>query len=422
MWDRDFLDKWDMARRIEARLFCFGSGDSDDSSSDSGGSDPAPDDTQANYEQEAFGGSRNQTDGVNFRQAPAQPVSDSDPADRIANVVGLNTTLLDMARSAPADVRAANSARNDAIFDEFIANDMINQQIDATLNPPIQVFDMNDAAGDYMLNPSLARGNPADISVGSVNLPPAVVTDVNGQAFDTTTGELIGSDGSYFSDLGAGLERMDGPAVPTPPPPRYQTNAQRDFFENLAGQGDAAMNQFRAEVRNLNNRGFLGNRIAAGIGASGVPNFDPSRPAGSQIRGVTTTNFVDLPFVGTVPMSTYTGLDNPNAPADTSDSGDVVPPQTNPLTGAQQCPDGYIFDDFLQACRPMTRSEKGGSTGAADTGSGVFFRRTSLDDAPANLPAGFDFDAANRRFTESYGYRPDFYRSPMSLTGFTRVS
>ena len=90
MWDRDFLDKWDMARRIEARLFCFGSGDSDDSSSDSGGSDPAPDDTQANYEQEAFGGPRNQTDGVNFRQAPAQPVSDSDPADRIANVVGLD--------------------------------------------------------------------------------------------------------------------------------------------------------------------------------------------------------------------------------------------------------------------------------------------------------------------------------------------
>ena len=39
MWDRDFLNKWGMGRRIEARLFCFGSGDSDDSSSDSGGSD-----------------------------------------------------------------------------------------------------------------------------------------------------------------------------------------------------------------------------------------------------------------------------------------------------------------------------------------------------------------------------------------------
>ena len=93
------------------------------------------------------------------------------------------------------------------------------------------------------------------------------------------------------------------------------------------------------------------------------------------------------------------------------------------MTGSQQCPDGYIFDDFLQACRPKTRSEKNQNTGGS-TGndSGVFFRRTSLDDAPANLPTGFGFDAANRRFTESYGYRPDFYRSPMSLTGFTRLT
>jgi hypothetical protein len=273
---------------------------------------------------------------------------------------------------------------------------------------------MNDAAGDYMLNPSLLGGGASNISVGSSGFPPATITDAAGTTFDTTTGEIIQPE--------ANMVPLNSAPVPTPPPPRYQTNAQRDFFEDLAGQGDAAINAFRAEVRNLDNRGFLGRRIAAGIGAEGVPNFDPSRPAGSQIRGVTTTNFVDLPFVGTVPLSTYTGLDNPNAMSDDGGSDDVVPPQTNPLTGTQQCPDGYVFDDFLQACRPMTRSEKGGSTGTADTGSGVFFRRTSLDDAPANLPTGFGFDAANRRFTESYGYRPDFYRSPMSLTGFTRVS
>ena len=31
MLDHEFLDKWDMGRRIEARLFCFGSGSDDDS-------------------------------------------------------------------------------------------------------------------------------------------------------------------------------------------------------------------------------------------------------------------------------------------------------------------------------------------------------------------------------------------------------
>ncbi len=406
MWDRDFLDKWDMARRIEARLFCFGSGASDD---DGGGGS----DDNDNYLVEAGRGRTTSSPAPVRSVAPPQDDS-PDPAQKIASVVGIPQTLVEMAQSASPEVRAANSARNDAIFNEYFANDIFNQQIDATLNPPSQVFDMNDAAGDYMLNPSLLGGGASNISVGSSGFPPATITDAAGTTFDTTTGEIIQPE--------ANMVPLNSAPVPTPPPPRYQTNAQRDFFEDLAGQGDAAINAFRAEVRNLDNRGFLGRRIAAGIGAEGVPNFDPSRPAGSQIRGVTTTNFVDLPFVGTVPLSTYTGLDNPNAMSDDGGSDDVVPPQTNPLTGTQQCPDGYVFDDFLQACRPMTRSEKGGSTGTADTGSGVFFRRTSLDDAPANLPTGFGFDAANRRFTESYGYRPDFYRSPMSLTGFTRVS
>ena len=127
------------------------------------------------------------------------------------------------------------------------------------------------------------------------------------------------------------------------------------------------MNQFRAEVRNLDNRGLLGSAIASGIGNDGVPNFDASFPAGSQIRGVTTTNFVDLPVVGTVPISTYTGLDNPNAPADTSsDDNDVVPPVANPMTGTSQCPDGYTFDEDLQACRRKTKREL-----QADSGCGI---------------------------------------------------
>ena len=106
------------------------------------------------------------------------------------------------------------------------------------------------------------------------------------------------------------------------------------------------------------------------------------------------------------------------------DDGETTPPVTNPLTGTSRCPDGFIFDDDLQACRRKTRSE------LADTGSGgspapptgdIFYRRSILDDAPANLPAGFDFNAANRRFIESYGVRPDNYRMPLSLTGFTRL-
>ena len=56
-----------------------------------------------------------------------------------------------------------------------------------------------------------------------------------------------------------------------------------------------------------------------------------------------------------------------------------------------------------------------------DTPEGLYYRRTALDTPPMNVPFGFDYDAANRRFIESYALRPDIYRSPPSLTGFTKL-
>ena len=49
-----------------------------------------------------------------------------------------------------------------------------------------------------------------------------------------------------------------------------------------------------AEVRNLDNRGFIRNSRTT-IGSDGVPVYN--LPRGSRIRGVTTTNFVDVPFL-----------------------------------------------------------------------------------------------------------------------------
>ncbi|MGB0823475.1 MAG: hypothetical protein ACPGSK_05030, partial [Alphaproteobacteria bacterium] len=307
-----------------------------------------------------------------------------------------------------ADVQALNAEAGEVYYDEttgtYKAGPIPDTRPQDFANASITNNPMTTGFGPPVMSPSIDLGPstssaPRDVSVSGTNLPPATITDMSGTTFDTTTGEILG-----------GLERIDGPAIPTAPPPRYQTNAQRDFFEGLAAQGDNAMNAFQAELRNLDNRGFLGRQIAAGIGADGVPNYDMSFPEGSRIRGVTTTNFVDLPFIGTTPVSTYTGLNNPNAPADTSDddSDDIVAPQTNPMTNQPRCPDGYIFDDDLQACR---LDVSGGASQARTDDGDIFYRRTALDDAPANVPSGFDFNAANRRFTQSYGYRPDFYRS-----------
>ena len=56
-----------------------------------------------------------------------------------------------------------------------------------------------------------------------------------------------------------------------------------------------------------------------------------------------------------------------------------------------------------------------------DTPQGLFYRQTALDTPPMNVPFGFDYDAANRRFIESYAMRPDFYRQQPDLTGFTKL-
>jgi hypothetical protein len=564
MWDRDFLNKWDMGRRIEARLFCFGSGDSDDSSSDSGGSDNDSGGRQPG-EGQVFGvngvsktGSTSQdaaigyTDGsggqgANYNalqnatsqqttaavaaanaaaaaggdqlaqqsavanvlenynpsavnQAGNLTQSGQDLVSQAANqAVGMQNTFgagagvaqaLGMGPNAARVTPAEEAAMNALVGNNVQANavggvapggsyfaDLSNPralapQFQAPINTIDTMLDtlarmeardrqrramfggqtaadvqaLNAQAGEvyydettgtykagplpdtrpepipsasYFADITAPRANVLDVA--STNLPPATITDMSGTTFDTTTGEILPNQGDPFDVPQPGMERLDGPAIPTPPPPRYQTNAQRDFFEGLAAQGDNAMNAFQAELRNLDNRGFLGRQIAAGIGADGVPNYDMSFPEGSRIRGVTTTNFVDLPFMGTTPVSTYTGLNNPNAPADTSDDGsdNIVAPQTNPMTNQPRCPDGYIFDDDLQACR---LDVSGGASQARTDDGDIFYRRTALDDAPANVPSGFDFNAANRRFTQSYGYRPDFYRSPMSLTGFTRLT
>ena len=105
-----------------------------------------------------------------------------------------------------------------------------------------------------------------------------------------------------------------------------------------------------------------------------------------------------------------------------SDDGgeETVPPVTNPLTGVTRCPEGYIFDDDLQACRVDTGRKKKADDKAP---SGErFFRQTALDIAPSNLPSGFDFDAANKRFTSGFAVNPSNFNRPPTLTGFTPFS
>lgn len=108
---------------------------------------------------------------------------------------------------------------------------------------------------------------------------------------------------------------------------------------------------------------------------------------------------------------------DPNAPDTFGDGPETIPAAYNPVTGEQdQCPEGYVFDEDLQACRmggdlPMDYTAQPG-VGPA-TGD-LYGRMGLLDIAPTGLGmfqqrynAGFgmpsEFDVANRAFRQSGG-------------------
>jgi len=130
----------------------------------------------------------------------------------------------------------------------------------------------------------------------------------------------------------------------------------------------------------------------------------------------------------------YTGMPNPDYTGSFAnlvngyqgtdrdgDGQDVVPTQTNPLTGEQRCPDGYIFDADLQACRLDTGASTGGDGDTmGSSAEGLMYRPTALDEAPAF--GGDGFAEANKAFVDTFAYNPDYYKNQMDLTGFVPTS
>lgn len=179
------------------------------------------------------------------------------------------------------------------------------------------------------------------------------------------------------------------------------------------------------------------------LGALGMPSAQSLLSAGTgqpvmdetgRVRGALSTG----PFGGTV----YSGMPIPGyegpyaelvAPPVVDDQPEVTPTVTNPVTGREECPDGYIFDPDLNACRLDTR---GDTTTAPDAPTapvtpGEMYARTGLlDVAPEGLMgfrerygAGFgtpsDFGAANLAFRQQAAISPEYFQTPPKLTGYT---
>lgn len=164
-----------------------------------------------------------------------------------------------------------------------------------------------------------------------------------------------------------------------------------------------------------------------GVGAFGTP------------ANLSQGYFGQVAYTG-MPNAEYAGpfanLVNPRDP-NMGGEGAVIAAQTNPVTGEQnQCPDGYVFDADLQACRvaaPLANvGDTVGGTGF-DYEPGTYARMGLLDVAPEDLGTfastygtGFgtpqEFEDANLAYRRRAGTMGGIFQDPYNLQGYTLLA
>lgn len=194
-------------------------------------------------------------------------------------------------------------------------------------------------------------------------------------------------------------------------------------YPTLPQNQQAAITRYLERGRPTGLGGLLSGGVYDRI-ASGGPEMEPVFGPSGEVIGVRHPGFIP----GTrVYSGQYMGGDDSNG------QPEVTPTVTNPVTGREECPDGYIFDPDLNACRLGTRSDTTTAPDAptASVVPGETYARTGLlDVAPEGLMgfrerygAGFgtpsDFGAANLAFRQQAVISPEYFEAPRKLTGYT---
>ncbi len=132
----------------------------------------------------------------------------------------------------------------------------------------------------------------------------------------------------------------------------------------------------------------------------------------------------------------YTGFGRGPGEGPQGDGREVVPTQTNPVTGQEECPEGYVFDADIQACRVSAPLANVGETVGGDGFTyepGTYARMGLLDVAPEDLGGfastygtGFmtpeEFEAANLEYRRRAGTQAGIFQDPYNLQGYTLLA
>ena len=201
---------------------------------------------------------------------------------------------------------------------------------------------------------------------------------------------------------------------------------EQDFFDanpNATSVADAFTS--RMEDINVGAGDIFGlkDQIANKLSQGGTAVFNNQ---GDIVGATGQTPLFGMPFLPNV--TTYTGRNefnpfgDPTMGSDDNPNPVTTPTVTNPISGKEQCPEGYVFDNDLQACRLKTRADDVAGTpkNPPDMNAPAFVRNYSLlNTAPSNLPQGFDYNQANQGFMSRFATRPSIFKKPPNLLGFT---
>ena len=128
---------------------------------------------------------------------------------------------------------------------------------------------------------------------------------------------------------------------------------------------------------------------------------------------------------------------DPDAMGTEGDGRETVAAEYNPVTGQQnQCPEGYVFDADIQACRVSSPLANVGETVGGDGFTyepGTYARMGLLDVAPEDLGGfastygtGFmtpeEFEAANLEYRRRAGTQAGIFQDPYNLQGYTLLA
>ena len=462
MLKRDDIFAVDYAARLENRLYCFGSNESQGDEPDgvtftgAGGGqginissdtisqkDARQGDTYAGQASQRFAGPQgSQSEMDALAMIDAGGGNTYAPQNVIANVGGLPTTGGDsygnVGRGALPNARVTQRPIN--------ANNV-------SYNAPTSLLDVDLAnqAAQVLASggpgfPSLL-GTPSDFvpytppkGTRVVELNPAPVGQGYGKEYFDQMEAIAGRRGNGLADTAAALAQKEqqefddimASSAGVDRDSEVVSSLSDDFLDargredlnNLAQEASAYFNSPITKAidaassftpMGLLNRAMTGNpsltRTKAGLPAGRLGEMQ----IGVQQGGRVVYNDDGSAAYVEMPNGSQVGNQTQAMAGGFGDESMTPAPAENPMTGEQRCPEGFSFDPATNSCQPDAAPTAPSFT------PGIYYRQTALDTAPVNTPAGFDFDAANRSFIESYGYRPQDYKTPMDLTGFTRL-